>query len=100
MVITDPFRLGDVLCQKVRHVQQEHARFCNKCGDPVSLQLKYDQQRVRRAGHDLLRAVEVTVRLTTMRRMRRQATRRFANIKEQEVFFGDIPLMTRTGPLS
>jgi DNA-directed RNA polymerase subunit beta len=44
MVITDPFHPGDVLCQKCGTYNKNTPDFCNKCGDPVSLQLKYDQQ--------------------------------------------------------
>ena len=58
MVITDPVPSRRRALPQVRHVQQEHPDFCNKCGDPVGLQLKYDQAGVRRARHDLLRSAQ------------------------------------------
>src|SRR6185437_855665 len=43
MVITDPFHPGDVLCAKCGTYNKNTPDFCNKCGAPVGLQLKYDQ---------------------------------------------------------
>ena len=48
--ITDPFLPGDVLCQKCGTYNKNTPDFCNKCGDPVSLQLKYDQQECEERG--------------------------------------------------
>jgi hypothetical protein len=58
MVITDPFHPGDVLCHFCGTYNKNTPDFCNKCGDPVGLQLKYDQAGVRRARHDLLRSAQ------------------------------------------
>jgi len=52
---------------------------------------------VRRAGHDLLSATQVTVRLTIYEKDAETGTKSIKDIKEQEVFFGDIPLMTPNG---
>jgi len=41
-VITDPFHPGEVLCHKCGTYNANTPDFCNKCGDPVGLQLKYD----------------------------------------------------------
>ena len=43
MVITDPFHPGDVLCNFCGTYNKNTPDFCTKCGDPVGLQLKYDQ---------------------------------------------------------
>src|SRR6202022_2890790 len=39
---TDPFHPGDVLCHQCGTFNKNIVTFCNKCGDPVGLQLKYD----------------------------------------------------------
>ena len=39
---TDPFHPGDVLCHKCGTFNKNIVTFCNRCGDPVGLQLKYD----------------------------------------------------------
>src|ERR1700745_1100690 len=71
MVITDPFHPGDVLCHHCGTYNKNTPDFCNKCGDPVGLTI-YDRDAETGAK---------TVR----------------DIKEQEVFFGDIPLMSQNG---
>ncbi len=49
-VITDPFHPGDVLCSKCGTYNANTPDFCNKCGDPVGLQLKYDVASAKSAA--------------------------------------------------
>src|ERR1700755_123541 len=97
MVITDPFLPGDVLCPKCGHYNKNTPDFCNKCGDPVSLQLKYDQQECEERGMTFSAPLKVTVRLTIYDKDAETGNKTIRDIKEQEVFFGDIPLMTPNG---
>src|SRR6202161_4374709 len=97
MVITDPFMSSDVLCQKCGTYNKNTPDFCNKCGDPVSLQLKYDQQECEERGMTFSAPLKVTVRLTIYEKDAETGTKTIRDIKEQEVFFGDIPLMTPNG---
>src|ERR1700744_459455 len=97
MVITDPFLPGDVLCQKCGTYNRNMPDFCNKCGDPVSLQLKYDQQEGEERGMTFSEPLKVTVRLTIYDKDAETGNKTIRDIKEQEVFFGDIPLMTPNG---
>src|SRR5215471_5074244 len=97
MVITDPFLPGDVLCQKCGTYNRNVPDFCNKCGDPVSLQLKYDQQECEERGMTFSALLKVTVRLTIYDKDPETGNKTIRDIKEQEVFFGDIPLMTPNG---
>ena len=71
--------------------------FCNKCGDPVGLQLKYDMQECEERGMTYAAPLKVTIRLTVYRQRSRDAKKSVRDIKEQEVFFGEIPLMTNNG---
>ena len=97
MVITDPFLPSDVLCQKCGTYNKNTPDFCNKCGDPVSLQLKYDQQECEERGMTFSAPLKVTVRLTIYDKDPETGNKTVRDIKEQEVFFGDIPLMTPNG---
>ncbi len=97
MVITDPFHPGDVLCQKCGTYNKNTPDFCNKCGDPVGLQLKYDQQECEERGMTFSAPLKVTVRLTIFDKDPETGSKTIRDIKEQEVFFGDIPLMTPNG---
>jgi DNA-directed RNA polymerase subunit beta len=97
MVITDPFHPGDVLCQHCGTYNKNTPDFCNKCGDPVGLQLKYDQQECEERGMTFSAPLKVTVRLTIYDKDPETGSKTIRDIKEQEVFFGDIPLMTPNG---
>ena len=97
MVITDPFHPGDVLCHKCGTYNKNTPDFCNKCGDPVGLQLKYDQQECEERGMTYSAPLKVTVRLTIYDKDAETGAKTIRDIKEQEVFFGDIPLMTPNG---
>jgi DNA-directed RNA polymerase subunit beta len=97
MVITDPFHPGDVLCQKCGTYNKNTPDFCNKCGDPVGLQLKYDQVECEERGMTFSAPLKVTVRLTIYDKDPETGNKSIRDIKEQEVFFGDIPLMTQNG---
>jgi DNA-directed RNA polymerase subunit beta len=97
MVITDPFHPGEVLCTKCGTYNKNTPDFCNKCGDPVGLQLKYDQQECEERGMTFSAPLKVTVRLTIYDKDPETGNKTIRDIKEQEVFFGDIPLMTPNG---
>ncbi len=97
MVITDPFHPGDVLCQHCGTYNKNTPDFCNKCGDPVGLQLKYDQAECEERGMTYSAPLKVTVRLTIYDKDPETNAKTVRDIKEQEVFFGDIPLMSQNG---
>jgi len=63
-VITDPFHPGDVLCHKCGTYNANTPDFCNKCGDPVGLQLKYDVSECEERGMTYSAPLKVTMRLT------------------------------------
>src|SRR5450432_2612356 len=96
-VITDPFHPGDVLCQKCGTYNANTPDFCNKCGDPVGLQLKYDVAECEERGMTYSAPLKVTMRLTIYEKDAETGNRSIRDIKEQEVFFGDVPLMTQNG---
>src|SRR5205085_2549938 len=96
-VITDPFHPGEVLCQKCGTYNANTPDFCNKCGDPVGLQLKYDVAECEERGMTYSAPLKVTMRLTIFDKDAETGNRSIRDIKEQEVFFGDVPLMTQNG---
>ena len=96
-VKTDPFHLGDVLCTKCGTYNANTPDFCNKCGDPVGLQLKYDVAECEERGMTYSAPLKVTMRLTIYDKDPETGNRSIRDMKEQEVFFGDIPLMTNNG---
>ena len=96
-VITDPFKVGDVLCTKCGTFNKNVVTFCNKCGDPVALQLKYDVTECQERGMTFAAPLKVTIRLTLYDKDADTGHKNIRDIKEQEVYFGEIPLMTENG---
>src|SRR5438105_3162101 len=96
-VITDPYHPGDVLCPKCGTYNANTPDFCNKCGDPVGLQLKNDVTECEEKGMTYSAPLKVTMRLTIYEKDAETGNRSIRDIKEQEVFFGDVPLMTDNG---
>jgi DNA-directed RNA polymerase subunit beta len=94
---TDPFHAGDVLCPKCGTFNKNIVTFCNRCGDPVALQLKYDVQECEERGMTYAAPLKVTIRLTVYDKDAETGQKTIRDIKEQEVFFGEIPLMTENG---
>src|SRR6058998_4096912 len=94
---TDPFHPGDVLCHQCGTFNKNIVTFCNKCGDPVGLQLKYDVVECQERGMTYAAPLKVTIRLTVYSKDPETGKKSVRDIKEQEVFFGEIPLMTDNG---
>jgi DNA-directed RNA polymerase subunit beta len=97
MVITDPFHPGDVLCKFCGTYNKNTPDFCTKCGDPVGLQLKYDQAECEERGMTYSAPLKVTIRLKIYDKDPETGVKTLRDMKEQEVFFGDIPLMSANG---
>ena len=64
---------------------------------PVGLRLKYDVQECQERGMTFSAPLKVTIRLTIFDKDEDTNTRNIRDIKEQEVYFGEIPLMTENG---
>ncbi len=94
---TDPFHAGDVLCHRCGTFNKNIVTFCNRCGDPVGLQLKYDVPECEERGMTYAAPLKVTIRLTVFDKDAETGARTVRDIKEQEVFFGEVPLMTENG---
>src|SRR5665213_2649490 len=96
-VVTNPYQTGDVICTKCGTFNKNTPTFCNKCGDPVDMQLKYDVNECQERGMTYAAPLKVTIRLTIYDKDPDTGAKNVRDIKEQEVFFGDIPLMTDNG---
>ncbi len=96
-VVTNPYQTGDALCPKCGTFNKNTPTFCNKCGDPVAMQLKYDVNECQERGMTYAAPLKVTIRLTIYDKDPDTGAKNIRDIKEQEVFFGDIPLMTDNG---
>jgi len=94
---TDPYGPQQVPCQACGTFNANRVTFCPKCGDPVGLVLKYDVEECQERGMTYSAPLKVTIRLTIFEKDPDSGEKSIRDIKEQEVFFGEIPLMTDNG---
>jgi len=94
---TDPYGPQELACTDCGVYNDNKVTFCSKCGDPVALKLKYDVEECQERGMTFAAPLKVTIRLTIFEKDAETGEKSIRDIKEQEVFFGEIPLMTRNG---
>lgn len=70
---------------------------CDHCGDNVNLKLKYTPNECLQKGYTFSVPLRIKVRLISWEKDATTKVKRLKHIKEQEVYFGDIPLMTDKG---
>jgi DNA-directed RNA polymerase subunit beta len=70
---------------------------CEFCGGAVELNVKYTVEECQERGMTFAVPLKVTVRLVVWDKDAETEGKSVRDIKEQEVYFGDIPLMTENG---
>ncbi len=70
---------------------------CDHCGDRVTLKMKYSPNECLQKGYTYAVPLRLKVRLISWEKDPATKAKRLKHIKEQEVYFGDIPLMTDKG---
>ena len=96
-LIADPYGDRDVLCTRCGKANQARGDVCDICGHTVSLKLKYDVDECQERGMTYAVPLKVTIRLVVWNKDPETGVKTIRDIKEQEVYFGDIPLMTENG---
>ncbi|REJ75717.1 MAG: DNA-directed RNA polymerase subunit beta [Acidobacteria bacterium] len=93
----DPFGSTEVLCSNCGTFNVVKPRLCPNCGEPVGLKHKHDQQECQERGVSFSVPLKVKIRLTVFDKDPDTEVATIRDIKEEEVFFGEIPLMTDNG---
>jgi DNA-directed RNA polymerase subunit beta len=70
---------------------------CEHCGDRVELKMKYSPHECLQKGYTYSVPLRIKVRLISWEKDAVSKSKRLKHIKEQEVYFGDIPLMSDKG---
>ncbi|HVH29017.1 MAG TPA: DNA-directed RNA polymerase subunit beta [Vicinamibacterales bacterium] len=96
-LVADPYGDRDVLCPRCGKANQARGDVCDICGNTVSLKLKYDVDECQERGMTYAVPLKVTIRLVVWNKDPDTGVKTIRDIKEQEVYFGDIPLMTENG---
>ncbi|MDX6530883.1 MAG: DNA-directed polymerase subunit beta [Blastocatellia bacterium] len=93
----DPLRPGQTLCHVCGTFNNVRPELCPNCGEPVGLKHKHDQQECQERGMSYSVPLKVKIRLTVYDKDPDTNVKSIRDIKEEEVFFGEIPLMTDNG---
>ncbi len=96
-LVADPYGDHEVMCPKCSRVNHVRAEVCDICGNTVGLKLKYDVDECQERGMTYAVPLKVTIRLVVWNKDPETGAKTIRDIKEQEVYFGDIPLMTENG---
>jgi DNA-directed RNA polymerase subunit beta len=95
------FRAGDpheerVVCPECGKANRNRIKVCGVCGTSVGLRLTFSDDECRERGMTFAVPVRLTFRLVTFD-AEDDGTRQVRDVKEEELYFGELPLMTETG---
>ena len=96
-LIADPMGDHVVLCARCGKENIARGDVCDICGTTVGMKLKYDVDECQERGMTYAVPLKVTIRLVVWNKDAETGVKTIRDIKEQEVYFGDIPLMTDNG---
>ena len=96
-IITDHPHEETVNCQRCGVINKNRVEICDICGNPVDLQMKYSVEECQERGMSYSVPLKVTFRLFVYDKDPDTGVKHMRDAKEEEVFFGDIPLMTDNG---
>src|SRR6187397_3168023 len=96
-LVADPYGDHVVLCPRCGVENQARGDVCDICGHTVGMKLKYDVDECQERGMTYAVPLKVTIRLVVWNKDPETGVKTIRDIKEQEVYFGDIPLMTDNG---
>ena len=96
-IMTDHPHEETVTCSECGVVNKNRVTRCDICGDPVDLQLKYSLTECQERGMTHGVPLRATFRLFVYDKDPETGAKMMRDAKEEEVYFGDIPLMTDNG---
>ena len=93
VLVADPYGEGAVICPSCGRANEARGDVCDLCGTTVQMKLKYDVEECQERGMTFAVPLKVTIRLVVWNKDLETGVKTIRDIKEQEVYFGDIPLM-------
>jgi len=97
VIRVNPFSSEDVMCGDCGTYNKNVVIVCDNCGEPVGLKHKYDVNECQERGMTYSVPLHVKIRLTVWDKDEETKHKSIRDIKEEEVYFGDLPLMTDNG---
>src|SRR5204863_6077797 len=93
----NPLAAGETLCHRCGTFNFVRPTLCENCGEPVGLKHKHDQQECQERGMSYSVPLKVKIRLTVYDKDPETEALSIRDVKGEEVFFGEIPLMSDNG---
>ena len=93
----DPVGEREVNCPSCGRTNRVAGDVCDICGDTVDIKLKYDVEECQERGMTYAVPLKVRIQLAVFNKSSDTGVKTIRDVKEQEVYFGDIPLMTDNG---
>ncbi|HMG33394.1 MAG TPA: DNA-directed RNA polymerase subunit beta [Blastocatellia bacterium] len=93
----NPYAAEDVTCPQCGTMNTVSPVLCDNCGEPVTLQHKHSEKECQEKSMTYAVPLKVKIRLTVWDTDEDTGQKSIRDIKEEEVFFGEIPLMTDNG---
>jgi DNA-directed RNA polymerase subunit beta len=93
----NPFAAEDLNCSQCGVLNTVSPVLCDNCGEPVTLQHKHSEKECQEKSMTYAVPLKVKIRLTVWDTDEDTGQKSIRDIKEEEVFFGEIPLMTDNG---
>jgi len=87
----------EIICPKCGTINKNYPKVCPHCGKKVRLKTKYSVAECQDRGMTYDVPLRVRVRLVLYEKDPETGAKKVKDVKEQDVFFGDIPLMTENG---
>ncbi len=96
-IVNSPYNPESGSCRHCGAKNEVENPRCEFCGGTVELSVKYTVEECQERGMTFAVPLKVTVRLVVWDKDAETEGKSVRDIKEQEVYFGDIPLMTENG---
>ncbi|MBD3867774.1 MAG: DNA-directed RNA polymerase subunit beta [Acidobacteria bacterium] len=96
-LIAPDARGGEVICHACGNATPVTIEECDDCGEPVALKFKYTVDECQERGQTFTVPLKVTIQLVVYEKDPDTGARSIRDIKEQEVYFGEIPMLTDNG---
>jgi DNA-directed RNA polymerase subunit beta len=97
LIVNSPYNPESGICKHCGARNEVENPRCEFCGGAVELNVKYTVEECQERGMTYAVPLKVTVRLVVWDKDTETEGKSIRDIKEQEVYFGDIPLMTENG---
>src|SRR6266481_7591983 len=93
----NPYAAEEQTCPQCGTMNTVSPVLCDNCGEPVTLQHKHSEKECQEKSMTFAVPLKVKIRLTVWDTDEDTGQKSIRDIKEEEVFFGEIPLMTDNG---